>query len=85
MGGRSSRGAPTWSGAGRSWYEARMYRCSQCNEGEMLPGLVDDYEMSAFFGLDARLVHAAALVCNHCGEVTLEGPCSRPRSAPSDG
>jgi YgiT-type zinc finger domain-containing protein len=51
-----------------------MYRCSQCNAGEMLPGFVDDYDMSPFFGLDARLVHGAALVCGHCGEVTLEGP-----------
>jgi YgiT-type zinc finger domain-containing protein len=51
-----------------------MYRCSQCNLGEMLPGFVDDHDMSPFFGLDARLVHAAALVCNHCGEATLEGP-----------
>jgi YgiT-type zinc finger domain-containing protein len=51
-----------------------MYRCSQCNLGEMLPGFVDDYDMSPFFGLDARLVRAPALVCDHCGEVTLEGP-----------
>jgi len=50
-----------------------MYRCSQCNLGEMVSGFVDDYDMSPFFGLDARLSHAAALVCNHCGEVTLEG------------
>jgi DNA-binding XRE family transcriptional regulator len=51
-----------------------MYRCSQCNEGEMLPGLVDDHDMSPFFGLDARLVRAAAHVCDHCGAATLEGP-----------
>jgi putative zinc finger/helix-turn-helix YgiT family protein len=51
-----------------------MYRCSQCNQGEMLPGFVSDYDMSPFFGLDARLVRAEALVCNHCGEVTLAGP-----------
>jgi DNA-binding XRE family transcriptional regulator len=40
----------------------------------MLPGFVDDYDMSPFFGLDARLVRAPALVCDHCGEATLEGP-----------
>jgi YgiT-type zinc finger domain-containing protein len=51
-----------------------MYRCTQCHQGEMLPGFVDDHDVSTFFGLDARLVHAPALVCNHCDEVTLEGP-----------
>jgi len=51
-----------------------MYRCSQCKLGEMRSGFVDDYDMSAFFGLDARLVRGAALVCNHCGEAALEGP-----------
>ncbi len=50
-----------------------MYRCTQCHQGEMLPGFVDDHDMSALFGLDARLVHASALVCDHCGEITLEG------------
>jgi putative zinc finger/helix-turn-helix YgiT family protein len=50
-----------------------MYRCSQCNQGEMVPGFVDDYDMTPFFGLDARLVRAKALVCNRCGSATLEG------------
>jgi putative zinc finger/helix-turn-helix YgiT family protein len=50
-----------------------MYRCSQCHQGEMLSGFVDDHDMSPFFGLDARLTRAAALVCNHCGEATLDG------------
>jgi YgiT-type zinc finger domain-containing protein len=39
----------------------------------MLPGFVDDYDMSPFLGLDARLIRGPALVCNHCGEVTLDG------------
>lgn len=51
-----------------------MYRCSQCHQGDMLPGFVEDYDMSPYFGLDARLIRAPALVCNHCGEVALEGP-----------
>jgi DNA-binding XRE family transcriptional regulator len=29
--------------------------------------------MSPFLGLDARLIRGPALVCNHCGEVTLDG------------
>lgn len=51
-----------------------MVRCSQCHQGDMLPGFVEDYDMSPYFGLDARLIRARALICDHCGEVALEGP-----------
>jgi DNA-binding XRE family transcriptional regulator len=51
-----------------------MYRCTECHQGDLLPGFVDDHDVSALFGLGARLVHAPALICNHCGEATLEGP-----------
>jgi DNA-binding XRE family transcriptional regulator len=40
----------------------------------MVPGIVEDFHMSPLFGLDAELVRAAALVCDRCGEVALEGP-----------
>src|SRR3954465_12270616 len=51
-----------------------MYRCSQCHQGEMLPGFVDEYDISPFFALDTRLARAAALVCTDWGEATLAGP-----------
>lgn len=50
-----------------------MSRCSQCNQGEMVPGLVEDHDMSPFFGIDARLVRTKALICNQCSAATLEG------------
>jgi DNA-binding transcriptional regulator YiaG len=50
-----------------------MSRCSQCNQGEMVPGLVEDHDMSSFFEIDARLVRARALVCNQCSAATFEG------------
>lgn len=53
---------------------ASIYRCSRCMLGKVRPGFVDHFDLSALFGVDARLVHAAALVCGRCGAVTLEGP-----------
>lgn len=51
-----------------------MYRCSQCNQGQMLAGFVEDHDMSPYFGLDVRFSRAPALICDHCGAVALEGP-----------
>lgn len=51
-----------------------MIRCSQCQQGEMREGRVENYDASAMVGLaSVVLLGAPALVCNHCAQVMFEG------------
>jgi YgiT-type zinc finger domain-containing protein len=51
-----------------------MIRCSNCHDGTMAPGSVEDHDIGPLFGLDSViLTRAPALVCDRCGHVMLEG------------
>src|SRR5512141_2023438 len=51
-----------------------MIRCSDCGQGTMIEGRVQDYDASALVGLDAVVLRSApALVCDRCGHVMFEG------------
>ena len=51
-----------------------MIRCSNCHDGTMVPGHVEDHDIGPLFGLDGViLTRAPALVCDRCGHVMLEG------------
>jgi YgiT-type zinc finger domain-containing protein len=51
-----------------------MIRCSNCRDGTMVPGHVEDHDIGPLFGLDSViLTRAPALVCDRCGHVMLEG------------
>jgi putative zinc finger/helix-turn-helix YgiT family protein len=51
-----------------------MIRCSDCEQGTMIEGRVQDYDASAVVGLDAVVLRSApALVCDRCGHVMFEG------------
>ncbi len=51
-----------------------MIRCSNCPEGSMVPGHVQDHDVGPLFGLDSViLTQVPALVCNRCGHIMLEG------------
>jgi DNA-binding transcriptional regulator YiaG len=51
-----------------------MIRCSNCTDGTMAPGHVEDHDVGPLFGLDGViLTRAPALVCDRCNHVMLEG------------
>jgi len=51
-----------------------MIRCSNCAQGSMREGYVEDYDASSIVGLaSVRLRRAPALVCDRCGHVMFPG------------
>jgi len=51
-----------------------MIRCSNCRDGTMAPGQIEDHDIGPLFGLDSViLTRAPALVCDRCGHIMLEG------------
>src|SRR4051812_37354112 len=51
-----------------------MIRCSNCLEGTMVEGRVENYDASAVVGLEAVVLRSApALRCDRCGHVMFDG------------
>ncbi|MSP61883.1 MAG: helix-turn-helix domain-containing protein [Myxococcales bacterium] len=54
--------------------EADMIRCSNCEKGKFRRRIVESHDVSPLLGLDqVMLLKTPALVCDHCGTVTVEG------------
>jgi putative zinc finger/helix-turn-helix YgiT family protein len=51
-----------------------MIRCSNCSEGKMVPGRVQNYDATSLVGLDAVILHTMpVLKCDHCDHLMFEG------------